>query len=112
LDQAEKDASLRALLENVDLYKVGHHGSRNGTPISLYKMWADPAGTRPFVSMMSTKADVHGVSEAGAVPRSTLVKALRDLSDLLSTDNDAADWIEVQASLPGGEYEVKHGPSR
>ncbi len=110
LDQAKSDAGLRALLESVDLYKVGHHGSRNGTPISLFKMWAESADARPFVSMMSTKEGVHGDSEAGAVPRSTLVTALKDHGQLLSTDDGLSDWIEVQASLPGGAYEVKHAP--
>ncbi len=115
-------AGVRELLEGVDLYKVGHHGSRNGTPISLFKMWA---GTHQFVSMMSTREGVHGHSEAGAVPKCNLVTALRERGELLSTDGQAlrecgfpsptagdADWVDVQAGLPGGAYEVVRGPIR
>lgn len=42
LDQAEKDPSQRKKLEKVDLYKVGHHGSRNATPKSLFNLGPNP----------------------------------------------------------------------
>ena len=59
--------ALRADLGTIDLYKVGHHGSRNASPRSLVTRWQPH--TRPFVSMMSTLPDVHGETEATAVPR-------------------------------------------
>jgi hypothetical protein len=78
LTHAPNSDELRALLAGVDLYKVGHHGSRNATPRSLFRLWneeaADPA--RPIAAMMSTLGGVHGESEATRVPRSTLVEAL------------------------------------
>jgi hypothetical protein len=72
----ERDAVLDSL-GKVDLYKVGHHGSRNATPRTLYNLWEQP-GTkdRPMVALMSTKAHVHGETKATAVPRETLVAAL------------------------------------
>ena len=47
----------RTRLAKVDLYKVGHHGSRNATPkTSLYKLWAPDGGPiRPVLSLMSTR---------------------------------------------------------
>ena len=75
---------LRADLAAIDLYKVGHHGSRNGSPRSLVTRWQPR--TRPFVSMLSTLPDVHGETEATAVPRATLVQALEALGALYRTD--------------------------
>ena len=31
------------LLRGVDLYKVGHHGSRNATPRTLFNLWNEAA---------------------------------------------------------------------
>jgi hypothetical protein len=80
----------RALLKDVDLYKVGHHGSRNATPHSLWNLFekrteSKTAATR-LVTVMSTKHNVHGDSEETAVPRSTLVEALEHDSHHHSTE--------------------------
>jgi hypothetical protein len=104
LNRAKKDPALREALTRVDLYKVGHHGSRNATPRSLYQLWVDRRATQ-FVSLLSTKSKVHGSGEH-TVPRPTLVKALRELGPLLSTDEEDANWIEVNAVLPDGEYKI------
>jgi hypothetical protein len=65
------------VLRFVDLYKVGHHGSRNATPRTLYNLWTEPqVKDRPLVAMMSTKPGVHGRSLSTHVPRKTLVAAL------------------------------------
>lgn len=111
LRQATRDPALFAALSNVDLYKVGHHGSRNATPMSLYRMWEGRPATSPLLSIMSTKLGVHGEGDH-VVPRSTLVAALRKRGGLLSTDDGEADWIEVRASLPGGAYEVSQAATR
>jgi len=78
LTNAPNTDELRALLADVDLYKVGHHGSRNATPRSLFRLWTEEAADpqRPMCALMSTMADVHGDTEATAVPRATLVEAL------------------------------------
>jgi hypothetical protein len=91
----------RKALREVDLYKVGHHGSRNATPRSLYRLWtADLGEKNPMVSLMSTKAGVHGKG-ATAVPRSTLVGALDERTQLYSTEQlkDDQYWVEVVAQL-------------
>jgi hypothetical protein len=111
LRQAKRDSELGAALSKVDLYKVGHHGSRNATPISLYRMWESRRPTSPLLSIMSTKLGVHGEADH-VVPRSTLVAALRKLGQVLSTDDGEADWIEVRARLPGGAYEVSQAAPR
>lgn len=88
---------------------VGHHGSRNATPRSLFeKYWGserDPA--RPMVGLMSTRAGVHGKSEATAVPRATLVAALeRRMTHFYSTDSDLKAgelFLEVVAPAMGKE---------
>jgi len=79
----------KTLLAGVDLYKVGHHGSRNATPKELWNRFKkrsktkDPARLR---SLMSTMAGKHGhVHSKTEVPRSTLVNALKGETDLLTT---------------------------
>lgn len=74
-------------LEQVDLYKVGHHGSRNASPRSLVGAWG--ARAKPLTSLMSTKPGVHGESEETAVPRTTLCEALAALGTLARTDEYA-----------------------
>ncbi len=78
----------KKLLARVNVYKVGHHGSLNATPKTLWKGFANKGGaTRAhrLMSMLSTLDGVHGDSEATAVPRSTLVKALKAGSTLVDT---------------------------
>jgi hypothetical protein len=83
----DKDENLR-LLSDLDLYKVGHHGSRNATPRSLYNLWLKPdTESREMTAVMSTKSGVHGESTATAVPRRTLVAALDTRMTLLSTQS-------------------------
>lgn len=81
----------KRLLEGVDVYKVGHHGSRNATPKTLWngfkKRSTKTTGKRleTFVSTMSGK---HGkpVSKT-EVPRRTLVDALSKESDYYTTQD-------------------------
>jgi hypothetical protein len=77
------------LLKSVDVYKVGHHGSLNATPRSLWNAFdkKGKAGTPGRLkSVMSTKPDKHGHPESGTeVPRETLLTELRNRSDLHST---------------------------
>jgi hypothetical protein len=78
------------LLANVDLYKVGHHGSRNATPKSLWRMFKNKstdknAATR-LQSLMSTMEHKHGSEDNHTeVPRQTLVSELERNSNLFST---------------------------
>ena len=113
LEHAPEAARYRGLLSRVDLYKVGHHGSRNATPKSLFRLWEDPAQSdRKMVALMSTLPGVHGKSEATAVPRGPLVEALGRRMDLVRTDDLAAGAGSVTVAAPcRGEdpFEVQQG---
>jgi hypothetical protein len=98
-----KDEDL-AILKGVDLYKVGHHGSRNATPKTLWNNFDhktegknDPKRLKTIVSTMAGK---HGKAASHSeVPRTTLVKALEDLSDYQTTQT-AASTDELFIDLP------------
>ncbi len=89
----DSDADLK-LLKDVDLYKVGHHGSRNATPRTLWDNFAkksDEKGTANRLStVVSTMKGKHGHDDSHTeVPRQTLVKALTDLSVYYTTESAA-----------------------
>jgi len=90
LDLARKSQpGLRKLLEGVTFYKVGHHGSRNATPKTLWNMFRNrgkPGKPGRLITVASTMAGKHGNSRQGTeVPRATLVEALSRESDYSST---------------------------
>jgi hypothetical protein len=96
LDRLAGDPKLKKRLSEVDLYKVGHHGSRNATPRSLFALWNQgTAATRPMAGIMSTRPGVHGESEATAVPRSSLVTALEQRMPLFVSTHVLAAGTEV-----------------
>ena len=79
-----------ALLADVDLYKVGHHGSLNATPKTLWagfsKKSKDEDKEGRLTTVLSTMPGKHGSEKARTeVPRQTLLKELEELSDLHST---------------------------
>ncbi|MET0860818.1 MAG: hypothetical protein ABW091_07305 [Microbacterium sp.] len=109
LDRLTGDAELKRKLTGIDLYKVGHHGSRNATPRSLHALWADrPDMLPPLTALMSTRPDVHGESEATAVPRATLVTALKQVATLISTDDldQGQAFVEIVAETTGGPFRL------
>jgi hypothetical protein len=109
LDQLAADPALQAKLRDIDLYKVGHHGSRNATPRSLHALWAQRSAETPrLTALMSTLSGVHGTTPATAVPRATLVTALKQVADLHSTEDLPADqaFIEVVADASGGPFKI------
>lgn len=70
-------------LETTTLYKVGHHGSGNATPKTLWNLLAGtprPDGTGPLLSVLSTEENVYN-----NVPRTSLMAALAKESDLHSS---------------------------
>jgi ribonuclease BN (tRNA processing enzyme) len=82
--------AIRALLAEVDVYKVGHHGSRNATPKTLWGLFkkrsTNENNPRRLRTLMSTKGKVHGHIERNTeVPRKTLVAALKAESRFIST---------------------------
>ena len=78
----------KELLQTIDFYKVGHHGSTNATPIQMVEAAiARPKGSTGFVSMCSTEKDVYGNEEkATEVPRSLLMDTLLKDSCLVRSD--------------------------
>jgi hypothetical protein len=105
LKNAPEHAKLQKLLAEVDLYKVGHHGSRNATPKTLFNLWgAEPDPKRPLVAMMSTLSNVHGKTDITKVPSRALKTALEHRATLLTTDGleRKQPFIEVTAPLSGG----------
>lgn len=118
LKYAQDAVANRDVLRHVDLYKVGHHGSRNATPHTLYNLWNEPkTRDHPLVALMSTKPGVHGRSSSTSVPRKTLVAALdtRTRGRLYSSENLSAKrpFIELQMDLnSASEFsEVAQPPS-
>jgi beta-lactamase superfamily II metal-dependent hydrolase len=89
LQDAPDAAETQKLLAGVDLYKVGHHGSRNATPKQL--LWdgfskRGGAKGKRLRTLLSTMPGKHGTpSKKTEVPRTTLLEALENETDLLNT---------------------------
>ena len=97
LDQAKKVKALGKLLKDVDVYKVGHHGSLNATPKSLWNGFAHGGPkTRKsrLQTFMSTLPDKHGDPDSKTeVPRRSLVTELTRKSTLVRTDKYRAGEV-------------------
>lgn len=83
-------AKYRKLLAGVSVYKVGHHGSLNATPKSLWDLFRhkteNEGAEGRLLSVLSTKSGKHGSSQSKTeVPRKTLVEALARESTLYDT---------------------------
>ncbi|HEX4301808.1 MAG TPA: hypothetical protein VHZ78_03390 [Rhizomicrobium sp.] len=79
------DPKIVDLLAGVNVYKVGHHGSLNATPISLWKKFS----LRQNKSLRTLLSTHDG--EYGQVPKDSLLAALKSDSQLLSTADFTAD---------------------
>jgi Metallo-beta-lactamase superfamily len=90
LDRAKRSATLRRRLASVNLYKVGHHGSLNATPKSLWSMLENRKSKSPTTalwSVISTRKGKHGKATRGTeVPRTTLVKELEAETEYVTTE--------------------------
>lgn len=91
-------------LADVDLYKVGHHGSLNATPKSLwsrFKKRGDTGKPDRMTSVLSTMAGKHGSEDKRTeVPRRTLVEMLKNDTHFHSTQEmdsgDLCTKIEIR----------------
>ena len=89
-----------ALLKDVDVYKVGHHGSLNATPKTLWNSFtkrSEKVGQPGrLVTVMSTRSNSkHGhVENDSEVPRGKLVDELKRKSEHRSTQE-----LEAQGDL-------------
>jgi hypothetical protein len=82
----------QTILESIDFYKVGHHGSTNATPRAAVQ-----ALRSGIVAMCSTQPGVYGSPDKGTeVPRAPLIQALEAKMTVLRSD-------EVPAQANGGE---------
>jgi hypothetical protein len=79
------------LLKDVLVYKVGHHGSLNATPKSLWDLFArkrEQEESGRLRTVLSTKPGKHGSVQSNTeVPRRTLVAELQKHSDFFSTQD-------------------------
>jgi hypothetical protein len=80
---------VKKLLAGVDVYKVGHHGSLNATPKTLWAGFTkkgEVGMSGRLKTFMSTCSGKHGSEERGTeVPRRKLVRELKAYSELFST---------------------------
>ena len=86
---------MRELLKGVTFYKVGHHGSLNATPKSLWALFENRStavSDDRLRSVVSTKPGKHGSEAKGTeVPRKKLVAALKAESSFFSTHDMTAE---------------------
>lgn len=91
-----KDA-IKAQLKDVRVYKVGHHASLNATPKTLWNGFARKGAASKngrLQTLLSTKAGVHGSPDRNTeVPRAPLLRALRENSNLIDTQDFTPDEL-------------------
>lgn len=92
-----------ALLQDVDLYKVGHHGSLNATPRSMWSGFSkrgDEHKDGRLTTLLSTMPGKHGSEERDTeVPRRTLLDELRKESKLFSTDEMPKEQLFQEVTI-------------
>lgn len=91
---------VRKLLADVSTYKVGHHGSLNATPKSMWKLFQQKKSKGgDLKTFMSSRPGKHGSSQNDSeVPRKKLVTELVKESDHYSTLDlkGGALWFDQQ----------------
>lgn len=90
VQDAPDAAKTRSLLAEVDVYKVGHHGSLNATPKTLvwegFRKRSDTPGPARLRTLLSTMPGKHGKAQNRTeVPRGPLLEALERQSTLQNT---------------------------
>jgi hypothetical protein len=106
LHECDEAEAIRKRLADARFYKVGHHGSLNATPKSLWNEFkhrdAKP-GPERLATMVSTAAGKHGSPARGTeVPRKVLIEELERMSDLRNTQSlKSRDlfWNDVELEL-------------
>ena len=103
---ALRNPEWRRLLADVNLYKVGHHGSRNATPKSLWALFRHRGdGQQPerLATLCSTRSGKHGSAKSGTeVPRRILVEELRAKSAFASTEEFKSELAKTFEIDTGG----------
>lgn len=96
------------LLTDVDVYKVGHHGSRNANPISIWEGFKKKKSNKPrggplqtFMSTMAGKHPGHSKTDPHTeVPRESLVEELKKESDHFSTQMLEPEQLYQEFNIP------------
>jgi hypothetical protein len=93
------------ILQSIDFYKVGHHGSTNATPVQAVEAIGGERPADSIVAMCSTEIDVYGNPLKGTeVPRDPLMKALGEQCTLIRSDaidiTVAGELKRAAAALP------------
>jgi len=104
LKTAPGHEKIQQLLASASFYKVGHHGSLNATPKTLWEKFEHRSNEKSapgrLRTMVSTAADKHGHKEDNTeVPRRTLIKALTEESELHNTQDILSPtefWDDVE----------------
>jgi hypothetical protein len=106
LRDCEQAEAIRKRLAEARFYKVGHHGSLNATPKSLWNGFAnrdEKPGPERLTTMVSTAAGKHGSPSRGTeVPRKVLIEELTKMSDLRNTQSLKSRelfWNDVELDL-------------
>lgn len=88
LVEAPDAGKTKTLLADVDVLKVGHHGSLNATPKKLLWERFTKRGTKKdLTTLLSTMPGKHGKTASRTeVPRRTLLSALTNESELNNTN--------------------------
>jgi hypothetical protein len=102
-EYALSKANVRKLLGDTNLYKVGHHGSLNATPKTMWNLLKNkgPASKKGRLeTVLSTLPGKHGTERNNSeVPRKPLLTAFREQSHLHSTDELPSDKLYTETRL-------------
>lgn len=88
-EYAMRQPGNKALLSKVDVYKVSHHGSLNGTPKTLWRWFDNKSKDQRegrLLTLMSTHKGKHPPDRGIEVPRKTLVDELAQNSRYITTE--------------------------
>lgn len=103
----------KKLLADTTLYKVGHHGSCNATPKTLWKSFikkSDKVSVKKsedtnirLKTIVSTMHGKHGHTKETAVPKETLVEELKTNSDYQTTEDiNDIDRLFIETNIEIG----------
>ena len=95
--------SVRNLLADTNLYKVGHHGSLNATPKTMWNLLKNKGPTTKkgrLQTVLSTVPNKHGDEKNNSeVPRKPLLSELRAQSHLHNTDELPSDTLYLETRV-------------
>ena len=98
LKLAKNKSQILTKLAGVNVYKVGHHGSRNATPKTLWKQFKKGKALRTFLSTKSGKFPGRGNSGT-EVPRKSLLTELQKRSTLTNTQDESDICVDKDIPL-------------